>query len=104
MRAVTGQAGLRHPRTIAISYGSPYILYELPLLPVCINAYSSDPLTQQAVVRLLLGEVLPRGVSPVNLAAPHEFKQAATSAYWAARGPGRRLAAPTGTPPINRDA
>jgi len=87
MRAVAGQAGLRHPRTIAISYGWPYIHYELPLLPVCINAYSSDPLTQQAVVRLLLGEIPPRGVSPVNLAAPHEFKRAAISTYWAARRP-----------------
>ena len=87
VRAMTGAACLRHPRTVAISYGSPYIHYELPLLPVHVNAYSSDPRTQQAVVRLLLGEIQPQGVSPVDLDAPQKFKRAGLSAYCAAMRP-----------------
>ena len=67
MGALAGLLGLRHPKTVVISYGSPYIHHEVPAVPACINAYSPDSHTQKAVVKLLQGEIEATGTSPVDL-------------------------------------
>lgn len=69
MGAVAGLIGLQHPRTIVVSFGSPYVHHEVPAAPTYINAYSCDLHTQQAVLKLLRGEIEAVGVSPVDLDA-----------------------------------
>jgi hypothetical protein len=43
--------------------------HEIPAAPTYINAYSCDLHTQQAVLKLLRGEIEAVGVSPVDLDA-----------------------------------
>lgn len=58
---------LHDPRVVFISYGTPYLLNELPRIPALLNAYSPDPLTQQAVADWLMGKIEAHGKSPVSL-------------------------------------
>ena len=58
---------LQHPKFVFVSFGDPYKLYELPFLRTYVNAYSSSHFTQRAFVELLLGEIEPKGKSPVEL-------------------------------------
>ena len=74
MRDVWTLITSHHPRLVLVSFGSPYLVYEMPHLPLVINAYSPDPRTQEAVLRLLTGEIPATGKSPVNLDAPYRFK------------------------------
>ncbi|MXN17740.1 glycoside hydrolase family 3 protein [Pseudooceanicola sp. GBMRC 2024] len=52
--------------TIMIGFGHPYYLYDAPRVPTYINAYSTMPEMQQAVVEALLGRQPFRGTSPVD--------------------------------------
>jgi len=55
-------------KMVVISMGSPYVLNEyFERVDTCINAYSNDTFTQDALVRALLGEIPFRGTSPVTL-------------------------------------
>jgi len=74
MRDVWALIASHHPRLAVISYGTPYLSYEMPHVPLVINAYSPDPNTQKAVLRLLTGEIEAAGSSPVNLESPYLFK------------------------------
>ncbi len=74
MRDVWALIASHHPRLALISYGSPYLHYEMPHVPLMLNAYSADLNTQRAVLRFLLGEIEATGVSPVNLESPYLFK------------------------------
>ncbi len=74
MRDVWSLVTSHHPQLAVISYGSPYAVYEMPHVPLVINAYSPDANTQQAVLRLLFGELQAVGSSPVDLNAPYFFK------------------------------
>jgi len=74
MRDVWALITSHHPRLTFVSYGSPYLYYEMPHLPLVVNAYSSDLNTQRAVLRLLTGEMEATGTSPVNLDGPYLFK------------------------------
>jgi len=74
MRDVWAVINSHHPRLVMVSYGSPYIVYDMPHLPCVINAYSPDPNTQAAALRVLTGELDPVGTSPVNVEAPYLFK------------------------------
>lgn len=59
-------------RVIAVSFGTPYLLRELPDLTTYIAAYGSQPDMQTAVARALFGETAITGRLPVtipNLAA-----------------------------------
>jgi hypothetical protein len=56
MRDVWPLIASHHPRLVFVSYGSPYHLYEMPNLPLMVNAYSLDLNTQNAVGRVLTGE------------------------------------------------
>ena len=74
MRDVWALINSHHPRLVLVSYGSPYILYDMPHTPCVINAYSPDLNMQTAVLRVLTGELSPTATSPVNLEAPYQLK------------------------------
>ena len=59
--------GVAHPRVVFVSLGDPYKLYELSFLRTYVNAYSADPATMRAFVKVLLGEIPAMGKSPVAL-------------------------------------
>jgi beta-N-acetylhexosaminidase len=52
--------------TVIISFGHPYYLYDAPRAPCLINAYSSTPESQTAVVQRLTGNAPFEGVSPID--------------------------------------
>ncbi len=55
-------------KSVVVSFGSPYFCAEyFDAADVFVNAYSSVPATQDAVVRALFGEIGFAGTSPVNL-------------------------------------
>jgi len=59
---------LPREKVIGISYSNPYYNnFYLETAPLLINAYSSDPFSQRAVVKTLTGEIPFEGTSPVKL-------------------------------------
>ena len=53
-------------KLVVVSLGSPYVLNEyFERVDTCINACSNDAVTQEALVRALLGEIPFQGTSPV---------------------------------------
>jgi len=62
--------GMHLANTVSISFGSPYLQFEFPRMPVLINTYSPDVHSQAAVIRLLQGHLEATGKSPVDLLAP----------------------------------
>ena len=74
MRDVWALITCHHPRLVMISYGSPYMSYEMPFVPLVINAYSNDLNTQKAELRVLSGEIQAKGISPVDLDSPYFTK------------------------------
>ncbi len=56
-----------HARVYYTSFGSPYLLYELPALPNLLCAYGDAQISQRAAVRVWLGELPAQGVLPVTL-------------------------------------
>jgi beta-N-acetylhexosaminidase len=84
MRDVWSLITSHHPRLVFVSYGSPYHIYDMPHLPLVINAYSPDLNTQNAVLRLLTGEIEATGKSPVDLEGPYRFKSLEGLRYQAA--------------------
>jgi beta-N-acetylhexosaminidase len=52
--------------TIFISFGHPYYLYDAPRVPCLVNAYTSTPDMQRAVMDKLLGRSTFTGQSPVD--------------------------------------
>lgn len=62
---------LPRDKVIGVSFSNPYYnTFYLEPNPVLINAYSSDEYMQRAVVKVLMGELEPKGISPVNLFHP----------------------------------
>jgi len=53
--------------TIAISFGSPYLLREIPTVPTYLCAYGIQPVMQSAAVRALFGEAKVSGKLPVTI-------------------------------------
>ena len=74
MRDVWALINSHHPQLILVSYGSPYLVYDMPHMPCVINAYSPELMMQKAVLRVLTGELEPTGTTPVNLNAPYALK------------------------------
>jgi beta-N-acetylhexosaminidase len=70
MRILVGRIKMHDPRVVFISWGNPYIHLEIPRAPAVINAWSTSPVTQENVLKLLTGEIKARGKSPVNLELP----------------------------------
>jgi beta-N-acetylhexosaminidase len=56
-----------HPRVYYTTFGSPYLLYELPHLPNLLATYSGGEVSQRAAVKVWLGEIAAQGVLPVTL-------------------------------------
>ena len=66
-RSVVDAIKTHHPMLFFTSFGNPYQLYEYPLVPWYLNAYSNDLSTQKAYVKLLFGEISANGKSPVDV-------------------------------------
>ena len=56
-----------HPQVFYTSFGSPYLLYELPHIPNLVAAYGGADVSQRAAVKVWLGEMAAQGVLPVTL-------------------------------------
>jgi len=56
-----------HPHVFYTSFGSPYLLYELPHIPNLIATYGGADVSQSAAVKVWLGEIEAQGVLPVTL-------------------------------------
>ncbi|MDX1583358.1 MAG: glycoside hydrolase family 3 C-terminal domain-containing protein, partial [Thermoanaerobaculia bacterium] len=54
-------------RSIALSFGSPYLLRELPFLETYLAAYGIQPVMQKAAVRAIFGETAIEGRLPVTI-------------------------------------
>ena len=54
-------------KTIAVSFGSPYLLREIPEVSTYICAYGIQPVMQRAVIRALRGEIEMTGKLPVTI-------------------------------------
>jgi len=55
------------PRTVAVSFGTPYLLRELPELPTYLAAYGAQLDVQAAAARALFGEAAITGRLPVTI-------------------------------------
>ena len=59
---------MKKDKTIVISLGSPYLMNEyFERVNCCINAYSNNAATHEALIKALTGDIPFQGVSPVNL-------------------------------------
>jgi beta-N-acetylhexosaminidase len=54
-------------RVVAVSFGSPYVIREVPRLPTYLCAWGSQPDMQVAAVRALFGEAAITGRLPVTI-------------------------------------
>ncbi len=62
----------RKSKTVTFtSFGTPYLLYEIPHLPNMVLAWSDTPDAQRAAVRAWFGEIPSTGVCPVTLPRGH---------------------------------
>jgi len=52
---------------VHVSFGTPYLIHDVPWADTLLNAYSPDSLTQQAVADWLMGDLVAEGTSPVDL-------------------------------------
>ncbi len=57
---------LKNPNVVAVSFGDPYKLFDMPYLKEYINAYYPTREVQIAVVKAILGEIPFMGKSPVE--------------------------------------
>lgn len=60
---------------VHVSFGTPYLIHDVPWADTLLNAYSPDPLTQQAVADWLFGELQAAGTSPVDLERHHRLRE-----------------------------
>lgn len=60
---------------VHVSFGTPYLVHDVPWADTLLNAYSPDPLTQEAVVDWLLGGQTATGTSPVDLDRHKKIQQ-----------------------------
>ncbi|MBN1447973.1 MAG: serine hydrolase, partial [Bacteroidetes bacterium] len=66
-KTIFAEAATRGIPVILIAFGSPYILTAGDAFPVLLAAYGDAPVSVQAAVRLLAGEIPARGRLPVHL-------------------------------------
>ena len=60
---------------VHVNFGTPYLIHDLPWATTLLNAYSPDPMTQQAAVDWLFGEFQATGTSPVDLDRPAKVRE-----------------------------
>ncbi|MGH7552916.1 MAG: glycoside hydrolase family 3 N-terminal domain-containing protein, partial [Longimicrobiales bacterium] len=83
-RGVIGQL----PRTVAIAFGTPYVLRDLPNLKTYIAAYGIQPVLQVAVVEALFGEAPFTGRLPVTIPGLHHRGERASRPQSSGVSPG----------------
>ena len=66
-RAIVKVMKSHHQNIVMTSFGSPYHIYDFPLTPIYINAYSPDESTQKAYIKFIFGENDAVGKSPVDI-------------------------------------
>ena len=59
---------------VHVSFGTPYLIHDVPWAETYLNAYSPDAETQKAVVGWLTGTVKAQGTSPVDLDRPNRIR------------------------------
>jgi beta-glucosidase-like glycosyl hydrolase len=59
-------------KTIAVSFGSPYVIRDLPQLKTYFCAYGIQPVMQTAIVQAIFGEAPISGRLPVTIPAMHK--------------------------------
>ncbi len=59
-------------KTVAVSFGSPYVIRDLPQLQTYFCAYGIQPVMQTAVVQALFGEAPVTGRLPVTIPGLHQ--------------------------------
>ncbi|HEX2080788.1 MAG TPA: glycoside hydrolase family 3 N-terminal domain-containing protein [Longimicrobium sp.] len=67
-------------RVIAVSLGSPYLLDGFPSVPAYLLAWSTDPVSERAAARALLGMAPIQGRLPVSLPPAHRVGEGITRA------------------------
>ncbi len=81
MRKLWFMMNTHRERMIITSFGSPYLLYDLPWADTYINAYSPDINTQKSVVDILLGKKQAVGTSPVDIFRAEKMKSYEATIY-----------------------
>ncbi len=81
MRKLWFMMNTHRERMIITSFGSPYLLYDLPWADTYINAYSPDINTQKSVVDILLGRKQAVGTSPVDIFRAEKMKSYEATIY-----------------------
>jgi beta-N-acetylhexosaminidase len=66
-RGVVEQLAARRVKHVGVSFGTPYLLREVPTLPTYLCAYGVQPPMQRAAVRALFGETGITGHLPVSI-------------------------------------
>ena len=59
---------------VHVSFGTPYLVHDVPWADTLINAYSPDVHTQRAVVEALVGQGKAVGTCPVDLDRPRQIR------------------------------
>lgn len=57
----------RHPRSLAISFGNPYLLTEFPAISTYLCAFADTAICQRAAAQLLTGQARISGRMPVHI-------------------------------------
>jgi beta-N-acetylhexosaminidase len=70
-KAIEGVLAAGRSRVVAVSFGSPYILRDLPGLPAYLCAWGAQPVLQSAAARALYGEAPVGGRAPVTIPGLH---------------------------------
>lgn len=95
IRAVSGAGRIRLPdvakqfvsrlpaetKIVAVAFGSPYVLRDLPTLRTYLCAYGVQPVMQAAAVKALYGEADISGRLPVTIPKLHERGEGLTKRY-----------------------
>lgn len=66
-RRLLDQLATTRARLVAVSFGTPYLLREVPSLPTYLAAYGIQPVLQIAAVRAIFGEAAITGKLPVTI-------------------------------------
>lgn len=95
IRAVSGAGHMKVPdvtrelvaslpsnaKIVAVAFGSPYVLRELPTLPTYLCAYGVQPVMQTAAVKALYGESAISGRLPVTIPGIHARGEGLAKSY-----------------------
>ena len=57
----------RHPRTVVVAFGNPYLLQQIPAASTYLVAWGGFPVSQTAAARALLGDAPITGRLPITI-------------------------------------